>query len=84
VQAVAGRLENVQGSRKSARTGQTHPLSGFRGTVRYAGELGEFVPLLRAACYTGIGRQTVWGHGEIELETPVSLAAGVCRGLQVS
>jgi hypothetical protein len=76
VRAVAGRLENVQGSRKSARTGQTHPLSGFRGTVRYAGELGEFVPLLRAACYTGIGRQTVWGHGEIELETRVSLAAG--------
>jgi len=30
VRAVAGRLENVQGSRKSARTGQTHPLSGFR------------------------------------------------------
>ncbi|MGD0577503.1 MAG: CRISPR system precrRNA processing endoribonuclease RAMP protein Cas6 [Bryobacteraceae bacterium] len=71
VRAVAGRLENVRGSRKSARTGQTHPLSGFRGTVRYEGELGEFVPILRAACSTGIGRQTVWGHGEIELETEI-------------
>jgi hypothetical protein len=69
VRAVAGRLEIVRGSRKSARTGQTHPLSGFRGRVEYEGELGEFMPLLRAACYTGIGRQTVWGHGEIELET---------------
>jgi CRISPR-associated endoribonuclease Cas6 len=76
VRAVAGSLENVQGSRKSARTGQTHPLAGFRGTVRYAGELGEFVPLLRAACCTGIGRQTVWGHGEIGVEPPVLLEAG--------
>jgi hypothetical protein len=74
VRAVAGGLESVRGSRKSARTGQTHPLSGFRGTVSYAGELGEFVPILRAACYTGIGRQTVWGHGEIEVEARVSLA----------
>ncbi len=71
VRAVAGRLESVRGSRKSARTGQTHPLSGFRGRVEYEGALGEFVPLLRAACYTGIGRQTVWGHGEIELETQI-------------
>ncbi len=67
VRAVAGSLDSVRGSRKSARTGQTHPLSGFTGRVRYEGELGEFVPILRAACYTGIGRQTVWGHGEIAL-----------------
>jgi hypothetical protein len=35
--------------------------------VRYEGELSEFVPLLRAACRTGVGRQTVWGHGEIAI-----------------
>ena len=69
VRAVDGPIAHVQGSRKSARTGQTHPLSGFTGRVRYEGELGEFVPILRAACYTGIGRQTVWGHGEIALRT---------------
>ena len=68
VRAVAGSLESVRGSRKSARTGQTHPLSGFTGRTRYEGELGEFVPILRAACWTGIGRQTVWGHGEIALQ----------------
>ena len=67
VRAVAGSIEGVRRERKSARTGQTHPLSGFRGTVDYQGALAEFVPLLRAACYTGIGRQTVWGHGEIVL-----------------
>jgi len=68
VHTVEGSIDWVRGKRKSARTGQTHPLAGFRGIVRYVGVLGEFVPLLRAACYTGIGRQTVWGHGEIALE----------------
>jgi hypothetical protein len=67
VRAVSGALTNVQSRRTSSRTGQTHPLSGLTGSVRYEGELSEFVPLLRAACCTGVGRQTVWGHGEIEI-----------------
>jgi hypothetical protein len=67
VHAVAGELTSVRSQRTSSRTGQTHPLSGFTGSVRYHGELSEFVPLLRAACCTGVGRQTVWGHGEIAI-----------------
>jgi len=67
VQATAGELTSVHARRTSSRTGQTHPLSGFTGWVHYEGELAEFVPLLRAACFTGVGRQTVWGHGEILL-----------------
>ncbi|MDR3719169.1 MAG: CRISPR system precrRNA processing endoribonuclease RAMP protein Cas6 [Bryobacteraceae bacterium] len=67
VRAVSGELTRVLASRTSARTGQTHPLSGVTGPVRYEGELSEFVPLLRAACRTGVGRQTVWGHGEIAI-----------------
>lgn len=67
VRSVSGDLTCVRSNRTSSRTGQTHPLSGFTGSVRYEGELSEFVPLLRAACCTGVGRQTVWGHGEIAI-----------------
>jgi hypothetical protein len=54
-------------SRTSRKTGQTHPLGGFRGTALYRGDLDEFIPLLEAAHWTGVGRQTVWGKGAIEL-----------------
>jgi hypothetical protein len=67
IRAVSGALTSVRSQRTSSRTGQTHPLSGLTGSVRYEGELSEFVPLLRAACCTGVGRQTVWGHGEIAI-----------------
>lgn len=53
--------------RRSTRTGQTHPLGGFTGEADYAGELAPFMPFLRAARWTGVGRQTVWGKGEIEI-----------------
>lgn len=29
--------------------------------------LGEFVPFLRAARFSGVGRQTTWGKGEVEV-----------------
>lgn len=52
--------------RRSAKTGQRHPLGGFVGEVEYEGALGEFMPYLRAAKWIGVGRQTVWGKGIIE------------------
>jgi len=57
--------ENVQ--RKSGRTGQTHPLGGFTGHAEYEGPLDEFVPWLRAARWVGVGRQTVWGKGDVRV-----------------
>jgi hypothetical protein len=55
--------------RRSSRSGQTHPLGGFTGHAEYQagndGDLGEFLPYLRAGQWTGVGRQTVWGKGEI-------------------
>jgi CRISPR-associated endoribonuclease Cas6 len=51
--------------RTSRATGQTHPLSGFTGVAEYEGDLSEFLPYLEAARWTGVGRQTVWGKGEI-------------------
>lgn len=62
------RHEHVE--RRSSRTGRTHPLGGFTGEAHYEGDLGEFVPYLRAAQWTGVGRQTVWGKGAIEITLP--------------
>jgi hypothetical protein len=51
--------------RRSGRTGQVHPLGGFTGSAEYERELGDFLPWLRAARWVGVGRQTVWGNGEV-------------------
>jgi hypothetical protein len=59
------RVERID--RRSSRTGQVHPLGGFTGEAEYRGNLTEFLPYLRAARWTGVGRQTVWGKGEIEV-----------------
>jgi hypothetical protein len=53
--------------RRSSRTGQTHPLGGFIGTATYEGPVGNFMPLLEIGRWTGVGRQTVWGKGEIQV-----------------
>lgn len=61
-------VQHAAVERRSSRTGQTHPLGGFTGEAEYEGDPGEFVPFLRAAQWTGIGRQTVWGKGAIEIQ----------------
>jgi CRISPR-associated endoribonuclease Cas6 len=61
-------LRHLEFERRSSRTGQTHPLGGFTGEVRYEGTLDDFVPFLRAAEVTGVGRHTVWGKGAIAVE----------------
>ena len=53
--------------RKSGRTGQVHPIGGFTGEAEYAGPLAEFLPWLRAARWVGVGRQTVWGKGDMRV-----------------
>lgn len=55
------------GARTSRRTGQTHPLGGFAGIWRGRGRFCETLRLLRFAEWTGVGRQTVWGHGRIRV-----------------
>jgi hypothetical protein len=61
-------IQHIDVARRSSRTGQTHSIGGFIGDAEYEGDLTEFVPYLRAAQWTGIGRQTVWGKGQIVLE----------------
>jgi hypothetical protein len=55
--------------RRSSRTGQRHSLGGFTGIAIYEGPIGVFLPLLEIGRWTGIGRQTVWGKGEIQVES---------------
>ncbi|HYL74628.1 MAG TPA: CRISPR system precrRNA processing endoribonuclease RAMP protein Cas6 [Bryobacteraceae bacterium] len=58
-------IHHVDTERRSTRTGQTHGIGGFVGVAEYEGELGEFLPYLEAARYTGVGRHCVWGNGEL-------------------
>ncbi len=60
-------LKRTDADRLSSRSGQRHPLGGFVGEVEYQGELGEFVAYLRLGKWVGVGRQTVWGKGEMEV-----------------
>jgi hypothetical protein len=60
-------LHQVAVERRSSRTGQVHPIGGFIGEAEYEGNLAEFLPYLKAAEWTGVGRQTVWGKGEIQV-----------------
>jgi CRISPR/Cas system endoribonuclease Cas6 (RAMP superfamily) len=61
-------LQNQEVHRLSSRTGQRHPLGGFTGEAEYEGELAEFAPYLGLGKWIGVGRQTVWGKGEIGTE----------------
>jgi hypothetical protein len=60
-------IEQVSIARRSSRTGQVHSIGGFIGTADYEGPVGEFLPWLSLAQWTGVGRQTVWGKGVIQI-----------------
>jgi hypothetical protein len=60
-------LQRTEVDRLSSRTGQRHPLGGFVGEAEYEGEVGEFLAYLRWGRWVGVGRQTVWGKGEIRV-----------------
>jgi hypothetical protein len=63
-------LQWIHAQRRSSRTGQRHPLGGFVGEADYEGDLGEFMPYLELGRWVGVGRQTVWGKGEMRLAAP--------------
>jgi len=54
--------------RRSSRTGQRHSIGGFTGWAEYEGVVGAFLPMLEIARWIGVGRQTVWGKGEVRVE----------------
>jgi hypothetical protein len=67
VRTVACDLRYRDICRRSSRTGTVHGIGGFTGKASYEGDLTEFLPYLRAAWWTGVGRHTVWGNGVIEV-----------------
>lgn len=69
IHATSSRLAWKEASRRSSRSGETHSLGGFTGEVEYFGGLAEFMPYLEAAYWTGVGRQTVWGKGELTAQS---------------
>ena len=69
VRTVRCDLRQVESRRRSGRTGEVHSIGGFVGRAEYEGEIAEFLPILEAACWTGVGRQCTWGKGEFRLES---------------
>jgi hypothetical protein len=65
-------LQWEQVSRRSGRTGQVHSIGGFTGQAEYEGDLAEFLPWLKAARWVGVGRQTVWGKGDVRVAGPTN------------
>lgn len=53
--------------RRSSSNGHLHSIGGFTGWAEYSGPVGRFLPLLEIGYWTGVGRQTVWGKGEIRV-----------------
>jgi len=70
VQMLEVRLCETEIWRKSRGTGQIHEVGGFLGYADFAGDLTEFVPWLKAAWWTGVGRYTVWGQGAVRVVLP--------------
>jgi hypothetical protein len=67
VRLLRSKLRWTETTRRSARSGRYHPLGGFTGEAEYEGDLAEFLPYLAAAQWTGVGRHTVWGNGQVEV-----------------
>jgi hypothetical protein len=58
-----------EAGRRSSRTGQRHSIGGFTGWAEYEGAIGPFLPVLETARWIGVGRQTVWGKGDVRVES---------------
>jgi CRISPR-associated endoribonuclease Cas6 len=54
--------------RYSARQGTEMSLGGFVGSMRLAGDLAPFAPLLRTAEIVHVGKGTTFGLGRVEIE----------------
>lgn len=67
VRMVQCQFRHQETERRSSHTGQTHSIGGFLGVAEYEGELSEFIPYLEAAGWVGVGRQAVWGKGELRI-----------------
>lgn len=67
IETTNAALVHRSATRYSGTQAGSHPLGGFVGNMRFKGDLAEFLPLLKAGEWTGVGRHTVWGNGQLEV-----------------
>ncbi|MDP9053629.1 MAG: CRISPR system precrRNA processing endoribonuclease RAMP protein Cas6 [Acidobacteriota bacterium] len=67
VKMTACSVRHQETERRSSKTGQLHSIGGFVGVAEYEGNLSEFLPFLEAARWTGVGRQSTFGKGELRI-----------------
>jgi CRISPR-associated endoribonuclease Cas6 len=53
--------------RRSSRQGRKIDISGFIGEIEYAGELAEFMPVIRLGEIIGVGKGAAFGLGRYEV-----------------
>lgn len=75
IRMLGSELQREWFERRSSRTGEVHELSGWRGWAVYEQVSPECAAVLRACEWLGVGRQTVWGKGEIRCATVERVAA---------
>lgn len=63
------RLSWYDWRRYSARQDEKMLMGGMTGGVTYAGDMGEYLPLLDFCRQTHLGKQTTFGLGKIRVET---------------
>lgn len=59
--------ERSRVSSKPEKRGQRHNIGGFTGSCTFAGDLSEFLPLLRLGEMAHVGKHAVWGNGQFEV-----------------
>ena len=68
VETIESKIHWIDRERLSTRTRQKHSIGGFVGSAIYAGEIGEFLPLLRLGEYVHVGKHAVWGNGQFTMQ----------------
>lgn len=67
IQTLRVDIRPISVERRSSRTGHRHGVGGVLGTVSYRGDLGRFLPYIRVAEWTGVGRHTAFGSGVLSV-----------------
>lgn len=68
VRLISWEGENQSVERHSRTQHRTHEIGGIIGRACYQGPIQPFLPWLKAAQWTGIGKHAVWGNGQFSWE----------------
>ncbi|MDO9559805.1 MAG: CRISPR system precrRNA processing endoribonuclease RAMP protein Cas6 [Syntrophales bacterium] len=70
IEIVSSSLRWFDWQRYSNRQDQAMLMGGMIGKIQYAGDLGEFIPLLRFCEKVHLGKQTTFGLGKFSMHLP--------------